>query len=156
ARLAAEDVPGAFDVCRSEGLSVVPSYALPQREGQLGPFLIPSPTGGELWNNRSHAILLYVLFVDDEIIEDTHHRAIDRGGRFLVHRHTRRTVEMADFKNAARFLGESRVSGRKSKRQRPPPREHPQTSLHPLCPLFKEAGLVGPPLHLCWPVYWAL
>ena len=48
ARLALQQVPGAFDIRGRERLAVVPFDALAQREGQLGSLLVPRPASGEL------------------------------------------------------------------------------------------------------------
>src|SRR5580692_7598721 len=46
ARLAAQQVPRAFDVLGREGFAVMPLDALPQGESQLGPFLVRGPARG--------------------------------------------------------------------------------------------------------------
>src|SRR5262245_62736530 len=48
AGLAAEHVPGAFDILSGERLAVVPLDAFAQRQGQLSSFLVPGPTGGQV------------------------------------------------------------------------------------------------------------
>ena len=116
--LAGKEIPGAFDVLRGERLAVVPFDPLTQRESQLGAFLVCGPTDGQIRDDRPHAVLRDVLVVHDEIIEDPHHRSDCRGRRFLEERHARRAVEMGSFKDATRFLGDSRVSGDQHKRQR--------------------------------------
>src|SRR5207244_7980180 len=57
ARLAAQQIPGAFDVLSGEGSAVMPFDALAQREGQLGPFLVRGPAGGQIGDDRLHAVL---------------------------------------------------------------------------------------------------
>jgi hypothetical protein len=104
AGLAAEHFPGAFDILGGEGLAVVPLDAFPQRQGQLGPFLIPRPAGGQVRDDRCHTVLRHVLPKHDKIIEHPHHRPLSCGRRFLVHRHARRAVEVADFEDTTRFL----------------------------------------------------
>ena len=51
--------------------------------GSIYGVLVPGPAGGELRNNRFHAVLRYILFMDDEIIEEARHRSVDCLGRFL-------------------------------------------------------------------------
>src|SRR5215472_1244148 len=76
---AGEELPGAFYVLRSERLAVMPFDALTQWENQLSPFLIRRPAGSEFRDDRPHAVLRHVLIVDDEVIEDPHHRPDCRG-----------------------------------------------------------------------------
>jgi len=111
ARLAAQQVPGAFDVLGREGLAVMPFDAVTQREGQLGALFVRRPTGGQIRDDRARAVLRHVLIVDDEIIETPHHRPQCRGRRFLEERHARRAVEMRNLEDTARFLGDCRLSG---------------------------------------------
>src|SRR4029077_13983404 len=59
--LTGEEIPGAFDVLRRKGLAVMPFDALTQGEHQLGPFLFRGPAGGELRDDRTHAVLQHVL-----------------------------------------------------------------------------------------------
>ena len=129
-RLAAQQVPGAFDVPSRERLAVVPSHAVAQREGQFGSFLVRGPAGGQIRDDRPHAVLWYVLPVHYEVIENPHHRPQCRGRRFFEERHARRAVEMGDFENTTGFLGEGRVSSSQRKRQHTRCREHAQISLH--------------------------
>src|SRR5215469_913063 len=74
ARLADQQVPGAFDVPCGQRPAVVPFDALAQWERQLGPVLAPGPAGGEIGNERLHAVLFYMLVEHDEIVEQPHRR----------------------------------------------------------------------------------
>ena len=155
ARLAAQQVPGAFHVLGGEGFAVMPFDTVPQRESQLGALLVRGPAGGQIWDDRPHAVLRHVLIVHDEIIEDPHHWPQRRSRRLLEERHARRAVEMGDFENSARFLSDCRVCDKQRKRQRTRCREHARTCLHPINLLFEDAGPKNPPLRRCGPVYWA-
>jgi len=42
-RLAGQQIPGAFDVLGGERPTVVPFDIVAQRQGQLGPLLVPGP-----------------------------------------------------------------------------------------------------------------
>jgi hypothetical protein len=103
--LALHQVPGAFDVGRSERLAVVPFYTLAQVEEQLSPVFVPGPIRSELGHNGSQAVLRDVLVEQDEVVHHRHHRAFGHHGRFFVDRHAGRAVDDVLPEDAARFLG---------------------------------------------------
>jgi hypothetical protein len=118
----------------------MPFDTLPQRESQLGPFLVRGPARGQLWNNRPHAVLCDMLIVQDEIIEYPHDRPQRRSRRLLEERHARRAIEMGDFKNAPCLLSECHAGDQQRKRQRTRCREHARTRLHRINLLFEDAA----------------
>src|SRR5260370_42553752 len=73
ARLAGQEVPGAFDIAGGERASVMPFDALAQWKGQLGAVLGPRPAGGEIGHNRLHIVLSDVLVEHDEVVDHLHH-----------------------------------------------------------------------------------
>jgi len=103
-RLAGQQIPGALHVLGGKRLAVMPLHAPPQRKCQFGRVLAPRPARRQIGHDRLRAVLRHVLPVHDQIIEDAHHRAVDRGGRFLVHRHARRAVEMRHAQDPAGLL----------------------------------------------------
>jgi hypothetical protein len=109
-RLAEQQVPGAFDVIGRERMAVVPFDALAQPERQLAAVLVPRPVGRQIRDDRLQAVLCHILLIHDEVVEDAHHRPVDRARRLLVHRHARRAVEMGHPQDAALFLRKCRVS----------------------------------------------
>src|ERR1700737_1330579 len=111
-------------------MAVVPFDALAQAERQFGAVLVPRPIGGQIWDDRLQAVLRYVLLVEDEIVEDTHHRDLGRVGRLFEDRHAGRTVAVVDFQNAASLLGENRSGARNGGEQRTDHCECAQTSRH--------------------------
>src|SRR5215472_9832355 len=111
AGFAGQEIPGAFDVLSGKGLAVMPLDALAQRQGQLGSLFAPRPTGGKVRDDRLQAVLRHVLLVHDEIIENPHHRPVDRDRRLFEQRHACRTVEMGYSQHAALFLGECHANG---------------------------------------------
>src|SRR5271169_2115598 len=140
ARLAGQQIPSTLDILGGEGLAVVPFDALTQREGQLSPFLVPRPARGQIRHDRAQAVLWNVLIEHDEIVEHAHHRPVDRDRRFLEKRHARRTVEMADFQNAALLLG--RCCPYRQKQQRARYCECANVSLHFHLPPVRQSGFV--------------
>src|SRR6516162_10138740 len=102
--LPSSQVPGAFDVIGGKGLAVVPFDALMQPECQFGAILVPRPIGSQIRDDRVEAVLRHVLLVQDEIVEDAHHRDLGRIGRLFEDRHAGRTVPVVDFQYAARLL----------------------------------------------------
>src|SRR6266481_4364599 len=77
------------------------------------------------------AVLRHVLIVHDEIVENAHHRPIDRDRRFLEQRHARRAVEMGYSQGTVGFLSECTARG--CERQRAPYQEHAKISSHSIC-----------------------
>src|SRR6266436_4417773 len=77
-RFAEQQVPGAFDVIGGEGMAVVPFDALAQPERQFSAVFVPRPIGGQIRDDRLQAVLRHVLLVEDEIVEDAHHRDLGR------------------------------------------------------------------------------
>src|SRR4029077_1401540 len=113
------------------------------------------PVTSKVRNDRLQTALRNVLPVQDEVIEDPHHRSLASSRRFLVDRHARWTVEKVDLQSATLFLGEGRVRYRKRKHQRTRCREHAQISFH-LLPPVPQRRISNPRLHPCWPFCWAL
>ena len=102
---AAQEIPGAFDVGGGEGLAVMPVDAGVQFESQAVALLAPRPAVGEFGADRLEAVLGDVLVVDDEVVEDPHHRDLGRIGPLLMDRHAGGAVAVVDAQDAARFLG---------------------------------------------------
>src|SRR5215472_11869891 len=102
------------------------------------PFLlVPRPAGGEVGDDRLQAVLRLVLLVHDEIIEDAHHRPVDRDRRFFEQRHARRTVEMGHSEDAALLLCERRSASGDCPQQRRSRHERTKICLHfTALPLF--------------------
>src|SRR5712672_799556 len=60
------------------------------------------------------AVLRYILLVDNEIVEDRHHRPLGENRRFLVDRHARRAIRVVHPENAPLRLSERRLEGAQS------------------------------------------
>ena len=60
-RPARQQVPPAFDVVGGKRFAVVTSDATMQRQGKLGPLLVPRPAGRQVRNDRCHAVLRHIL-----------------------------------------------------------------------------------------------
>jgi len=144
-RLAEQQVPGTFDVIGSERAAVVPFDTPAQRECQLAPVLVPRPIGGQIRDDRSQAVLRHVLLIEDEIVEDAHHRDLGRVGRLFEDRHAGRAVSMVDLENSARFLRQRRPGGEQSAEQQRGRDEWSRMSLHShfFLPLFACGPLAG-------------
>src|SRR6516164_7281409 len=69
ARRIHQQIPGALDVLRRERLAVVPFDAMPQRQGQLGSFLVPRPARRQIGHDRLEAVLLDMLVEHNEVVE---------------------------------------------------------------------------------------
>ena len=145
--LALQQIDRAFDVGGGERLAVMPFDALVQRERQFRPVLVPAPAGGEFGDDLVRRVLRLVLLEHDEVVEHAHHRAVDRDGRFLEHRHAGRAGEMAEPERAAVLL---------RKRRRPRRRNASPASSGPNAKLSTNAALRLPPVrfsfesHGCW------
>jgi hypothetical protein len=104
ARLAGQEIPGALNILGRKRPAVVPLDALPQREGELGSVLAPRPAGGQIGQDRLHAVLFDVLVEHDEVVEHAHHCPRRDGIHLLVHRQARRGVKSVHVQNTARLL----------------------------------------------------
>src|SRR5437764_1966537 len=77
-------VPGAFDIARGEGLSVMPLDGLTQRKCQDGAVFAQRPARSEIGHNRRKTVLSDMLVKHDEVVEHAHHRDAGDDRRFLV------------------------------------------------------------------------
>ena len=102
--VAQDQVPGAVDICGSEGLPVMPTDTAPKLKGELGQVGIPRPLCRQIRDNRVDSVLRHVLFKEDQVIEDGHHRVLGRVKRLLVDRHACRAVILKDSEHAALLL----------------------------------------------------
>src|SRR3984893_4055317 len=153
-RLAAQRVQGAFASPSRERLAVVPSHAVAQREGQFGSFLVRGPAGGQIRDDRPHAVLWYVLPVHYEVIENPiigrSAAAVDSSRSDMLAGLSKweilriPPVFWAKAASAAVSASDSTPAAASTRRSR---------FISNL--LFEDTGL-SPPLHPCWPVYWAL
>ena len=107
-RFAEQQTPSAGHVLGREGLPIMPLDAVPQLELQLSPVLAEFPGGRKIGHDRLEAVLLRVLVVDDEVVEDPHHRQHGRDRRLLEDRHAGRAVAMIDLEDTALLLRECR------------------------------------------------
>src|SRR5205823_8597938 len=73
-------------------------------------------------SNRREAVLSDVLVIENEVIEDAHHRHDRRPGRILVDRHRGRAVPVIDPQGATLLL--SRGGSRHAERQQQPEAHH--------------------------------
>src|SRR5438270_828505 len=74
AGLAEQHVPGAFDIFRRKGLSIVPLDARAKLKGYYRPFVAPRPFLGEVRHNGRQAVLRDILLVEHQIVEYRHAR----------------------------------------------------------------------------------
>src|SRR5262249_43946027 len=81
--------------------AVVPLHALPQLERQRGLVLAPRPAACQIRHDRLEAVLRDILFVQDEIVEDSHERGHRRVRRLFENRGAWRTIPMIDLEYAA-------------------------------------------------------
>jgi hypothetical protein len=125
----------------------------PWRSGKVSsvPSSFHAQLGGQVRNDRFHAVLRHVLLIHDKIVEHTHHWAQGRERRFLVQRHAGRAVEKGHSQNAALLLGECRISGGQRQHQRPGCCEHAKISLHLHLPPVLSRGPLSTRWHLAGP-----
>ena len=90
--VAQDQVPGALNIGGSERLPVMPTDTAPNLKRELGQVGIPRPLCRQVRDNRVDSVLRHVLFKEDQVIKDPHHRVLDRVKRLLVDRHARRAV----------------------------------------------------------------
>ena len=81
------------------------------------PSSLHAQLGGELGDDRLHAVLRNVLIEDHEIVEDPHHRHDDADRPLLVDRHAGRAVAMIDPQCPALLLGQRRIGAGQPREQ---------------------------------------
>src|SRR5256885_2127163 len=90
------------------------------------------------------AVLRYILLVDDQIIEDSHHRPLGDNCRFLVDRHARRAIGVVHPENAPLRLSERRLEGAPSNEEPADGDKCTQVVRHLSLPVRPLAGFAPP------------